>query len=158
MFTFLFRKERGFEGSPHPCYGREFMPFSHGEGGMLGLWYGAGRSGEGLPFGVRLVGFVCHEEAVVDAVEVGFEVCGAVVGGTEPLIVRRDFRGSDRPVGQVKVLENVSYGAGGEARHAVPEILDIDVVDGVDKLVLRALLTALKRRNLHVDSSCSRFA
>ena len=31
-FTFLFRGERGFEGSPRSCYGCEFMPFSHGEG------------------------------------------------------------------------------------------------------------------------------
>ena len=57
------------------------MPFSHGEGETLGLRDGAGRDGEGFPFGVGLVGLVCHEEAVVDAVEVGFEVCGAVVGG-----------------------------------------------------------------------------
>ena len=133
-FTFLFREERGFEGSPCSCYGREFMPFSHGEGEALGLCGGAGRGVEGLPFGVRLVVLVCHEEAVLDAVEVGFKVCGAVLGGPEPLVIRRELRGSDRPIGPVKVLEDVPYGAGGESRHVVPYILDVDVVDGVDKL------------------------
>ena len=139
-FTFLFRKERGFDGSPRSCYGWEFMPFSHGKGETLGLCDGPGRGGEGLPFGVELVGLVCHEEAVVDAIELDFEVCGAVLGGPEPLVVHRELRGSDRPVGAVKVLENVPYGAGGEARHAVLEILDIDVVDGVDKLVLEVIV------------------
>ena len=86
-----------------------------------------------------MVGFVCHEEAVVDVVEVGFEVCGAVVGGPEPIVVRRELRGSDRPIGMVKVLDNVPYGAGGEAHHAVPEILDIYVVDGVDELVFKGI-------------------
>ena len=139
-FTLLFYEEHGFEGSPRSCYGQEFMPFSHGEGGTLGFCDGAGRDGEGLPFGVGLAGLVCHEEAVLNAVEVGFEVCGAVVGGPEPLVVHRELRGSDRPVGPVKVLENVPYGAGGEARHAVPEILDIDVVDGVDELVFEGIV------------------
>ena len=55
-------------------------------------------------------------------------------------------------------MEDFPCGAGGEARHSVPEILDVDVVDGVDELVFSTLLTALKRRNLRVDSSCSRFA
>ena len=55
LFNFLFREERGFEGSPRSCYGREFMPFSHGEGETLGLCDGAGRGGECLPFGVRLI-------------------------------------------------------------------------------------------------------
>ena len=87
-----------------------------------------------------MVGLVCHEEAVVDAVAVGFEVCGAAVGGPEPLVVRREFHGSDRPVGPVKVLENVPYGAGDKARHAVLEILDIDVVDGVDELVFKVMV------------------
>ena len=137
---FLFREERGFEGSPRSYYGREFMPFLHGEGETLGLCNGAGQDGEGLPLGVGLVGLVCHEEAVVDAIEVGFEVCGAVIGGPEPLVVCHELRGIDRLVGPVKVLDNVPYGAGGEARHAVPEILDIDVVDGVDKLVLEVIV------------------
>ena len=79
-FNFLFREEHGFEGSPRSCYGLEFMPFSHGEWETLGLCDGAGRGGECLPFGVWLVGLVCHEEAVVDSVEVGFKVCGSVVG------------------------------------------------------------------------------
>ena len=57
-FTLFFREERGFEGSPRSCYGRKFMPFSHGEGGTLGLCDGAGRGGEGLPFGVGLAGLV----------------------------------------------------------------------------------------------------
>ena len=56
---------------------------------------GARSGGECLPFGVGLVGLVYHEEAVVDAVEVGFEVCGAVVGGPEPLVVCRELRESD---------------------------------------------------------------
>ena len=57
-FTILFCEERGFEGIPRSCYGREFMPFSHGEGETLGLSDGAGRGDEGLPFGVGLVGLV----------------------------------------------------------------------------------------------------
>ena len=96
------------------------MPFSHGEWETLGLCDGAGRGGECLLFGVRFVGFVCHEEAVIDAAEVGFEVCGAVVGGPELLVVCREFRGSDWPIGPVQVLENVPYGVSGEAHHAVP--------------------------------------
>ena len=71
-FTFLFREERGFEGSPRLCHGREFMPFSHGEGETLGLCDGTGRGGECFPFVVGLVGLVCHEEAVSNAIEVGF--------------------------------------------------------------------------------------
>ena len=71
------------------------MPFSHGEGETLGLCDGPGRGGEGLPFGVELVGLVCHEEAVVDAVEVGFEVRVTVVGGPEPLAV--SFAGVTKP-------------------------------------------------------------
>ena len=59
------------------------------------LFDGAGRRYEGLPFGVGLVGLVYHGEAVLDAVEVGFEVCGAVVGAPEPLAVRRKLRRSD---------------------------------------------------------------
>ena len=101
-------------------------------------------AGEGLPFRVGLVVLVCHEEAVVDAVEVGFKVCGAVVGGPEPLVVCRELRGSDQSVGLVKVLENVPYGAGGEARHTVPEILDIYVVDGVDKLVFKDIVNCFE--------------
>ena len=100
---------------------------------------GAGHSGEVLPFKVGLVGLVCHVEAVVDAVEVGFEVCGAVIGGPGPLVVRREFRGSDRSVGLVKVLENVPYGASDESRHAVPDILDIDVFNGFDELVFKGI-------------------
>ena len=96
---------------------------------------GAGHGGEGLPFGVGLAGLVCHEEAVLDAFEVGSEVCGAVVGGLEPLVVHRELRGSDRPVGPLKVLEDVPCVAGGGARHTVPEILDVDIVNGVDELV-----------------------
>ena len=56
-------------------------------------------------------------------------------GGPEPFIIRRELRGSDRPVGPVKVMEDVPCRAGGEARHAVLDILDVDVVDGVDELV-----------------------
>ena len=96
LFTFLFRKERGFEGIPRSCYGQEFMQFSHGEGETLGLCDGAVHGGECLPFEVRLVGLVFHEEAVVDAVELGFKVCVAVVGGPEPLVVCRELRGSDQ--------------------------------------------------------------
>ena len=139
-FTFLFREERGFEGSPRSCYSREFMPLLHGKGETLVLCDGAGLGSEGLPFGVRLVGLVGYEEAVINAVEVGFEVCGAVVGGPEPLIIRRELRRSDGPVGPVQVLENVPYGAGGKSCHAVPEILDIDVVDGVDELVFEGIV------------------
>ena len=39
-----------------------------------------------------------------------------------------------------KVLENVPYGAGGEACHAVPDILDVDDVDGIAKLVLEGIV------------------
>ena len=53
----------------------------HGEGETLGLCDGTGRGGEGFPFGVGLVGIVFHEEAVLDAVEVGLEVYGAVIWG-----------------------------------------------------------------------------
>ena len=56
-------------------------------------------------------------------------------GGPEPFIICCELRGSDRPVGPVKVLEDVPCGAGGEARHAGLDILDVDVVDGVDELV-----------------------
>ena len=80
-FTFLLREERGFEGSPRSCYSWEFMPLLHGKGETLGLCDGTGRGGEGLPFGVGLVGTVFHEEAVLDAVEVGLEVYGAVIWG-----------------------------------------------------------------------------
>ena len=111
------------------------MPFLHGKGETLGLGDGAGSGSEGLTFGLGLVGLIYHEMAVLDSVEVGFEVCGAVVGGPEPLVVSRDLRGSDRPVGWVKILEDVLCGAGGEVRHAVPEILDVDVVNGVGELV-----------------------
>ena len=65
------------------------MPLSHVKGEMLGLCDGAEHGGECLSFRVGLVGLVYHEEAVIDAVEVGFEVCGAVVGGPEPLVVHR---------------------------------------------------------------------
>ena len=99
-----------------------------------------GRSGECLPFGVRLVGLVCHEEAVVDAVEVGFEVCGAVVGVPGPIVVLRELRGSDRLVGPVQVPENVPCVADDKACHAVLEILDIDVVDGVNELVFEGIV------------------
>ena len=98
---------------------------------------GTGRGGECLPFRVGLVGFVRHEEVVVDAIEIGFEVCGAVVGGSEPLVFRRELRRSDQPVCPVQVLENVPYRAGGKSGHTVPDILDIDVVDGIDELVFR---------------------
>ena len=80
-FNFLLREERGFEGIPCSCYSREFMPFLHSEGEPLGLCDGTGRCGEGLPFGVGLVGLVFHEEAVLDAAEVGLEVYGAVIWG-----------------------------------------------------------------------------
>ena len=56
-------------------------------------------------------------------------------GGPEPLVIRRELLESDRPVGPVKVLEDVPCGAGGKARHAFLDILDVDVVDGVDELV-----------------------
>ena len=80
-FTFLLRKERGFEGSPRSCYSREVMPLLHGERETLGLCDGTGRSGEGLPFGVGLVVIVFREETVLNAVEVGLEVYGAVIWG-----------------------------------------------------------------------------
>ena len=48
--------------------------------------------------------------------------------------------GSDWPVCPVKVLDNVPYGAGGKALHTVPEILNIDAVDGVDKFVLEVIV------------------
>ena len=64
-FTFLFREERGFEGSPRSCYSREFMPFSNGKGGTLGLCGGSRCGSEGLPFAVGLFGLVYHEEVVV---------------------------------------------------------------------------------------------
>ena len=118
-FTVLFRKERGFEGIPCSCYGREFMPFSHGKRETLGLCDGAGSGSECLPFGVGLVGLVCHEEAVGNAFEVSFKVYRAVVGGLEPIFVQHEVCGSDQPVSLLKVLENVPYGAGGEARHVV---------------------------------------
>ena len=60
---------------------------------------------------------------------------GAVVGGPEPLVVFHELHRSDQPVGLVKLLEDVPCGAGGEAHHAFPEIIDVDIVDGVDKLV-----------------------
>ena len=82
-----------------------------------------------------MAGLVCHEEAVLDAVEVGSKVCGAVVGGLEPLVVFRELHGSYRPVGPVKVLEDDLCGSGDEDRHAVPEILDVYIVDGVDELI-----------------------
>ena len=116
------------------------MPLSHGEGETLGLCDGAGHCCECLPFGVWLVGLVCHEEAVVDAVEICFEVCGAFVGGPEPLVVCCELRGRDQTVGPVKVLDNAPYGAGGEAPHALPEILDIDVVDVVDELIFEVVV------------------
>ena len=50
------------------------------------------------------------------------------------------MHGSDRTVCPVQVLENVPYGAGGEARHAVPDIFDIDVVDGIDELVFEGIV------------------
>ena len=152
-FDFLFREECGFECSPRSCYVREFMSFSHGEGETLVLCDGDGRGGKGFPFGVGLVGLVCHEEAVVDAVEVGFGVCGSIIGGPEPLVVHRELCGTDRPVGPVKVLENVPYGAGDEARHAVPDILDIDVVDVVDNFVSKGIVNRFEEGNLRVDSS-----
>ena len=37
-------------------------------------------------------------------------------------------------------MENVPYRAGGKTRHAVPEILDIYVVDGVDELVFEGIV------------------
>ena len=40
----------------------------------------------------------------------------------------------------VKVFENVPYGAGGKARHAVPETLYIYVVDGIEDLVLEGIV------------------
>ena len=116
------------------------MPFYYGEGETLGLCDGAGRGGEGLPFRVGLVGLVCHEEAVLDSVEVGFEVCGAVVGGPEPLVVCPELRGSDQPVVLVMALEDVPCGAGGKSRHTVPDILDIYIVDGVDELVFKGIV------------------
>ena len=106
----------------------------------MGLCDGAGRIGECLPFVVRLVGLVCHEEAVVDDVEIGLEVCGSVVWGPEPLVVCRELRGGDRPVCSAQVLENVPYRAGGKSRHAFLDILDIDVVDGVDELVFGGIV------------------
>ena len=45
---FLFFEERGFEGSPRPREGRNFMPFPHREGATLGLIDGAGGCGQGL--------------------------------------------------------------------------------------------------------------
>ena len=116
------------------------MTFSHGKGGALVLCDGDGHGSECFPFGVGLVGFVSHEEAVVDAIEIGFKFCGAVVGGSEPLVFRRELRGSDQPICPVQVLENVPYGAGGKDHHAVPDILDIDVVDGIDELVFKGIL------------------
>ena len=55
----------------------------------MGLSDGAGRCGKCLPRGVGLVGFFCHEEAVVGAVEVALYVCGSVLWGPEPLVIRR---------------------------------------------------------------------
>ena len=37
-------------------------------------------------------------------------------------------------------MEDFPCGAGGEARHSVPEILDVDVVDGVDELVFEGIV------------------
>ena len=42
-FTFLLRKERGFDGNPRSCYSREFMPLLHGEGGIVPAKNCAGR-------------------------------------------------------------------------------------------------------------------
>ena len=38
------------------------------------------------------------------------------------------------------MLENAPYGAGGEARHVLPEILDIYVVDGIDELAFEVVV------------------
>ena len=55
-FTFLFREEHGFEGSPRSCHSKEFMPFLHGKGETLGFCDGTGCGGECFPFVVRLFG------------------------------------------------------------------------------------------------------
>ena len=87
-----------------------------------------------------MVGFICHKKAVADAVEIGFQVNGAVVGDPESLIVRCQFCGCDGPVFSVSVLENVHYGAGSESWHAVSEVLNIYVVNSLDELVLEGIV------------------
>ena len=87
-----------------------------------------------------MVGFICHKKAVVDAVEIGFQVGGAIVGGPESLIVRCQLCGHDGPVCLVKLLKNVLYGAGSKSCHAVSEVLNIYVVNSVDKLVLEVIV------------------
>ena len=82
--------------------------------------------------------------AVVDAVEIGFQVGGAVVGGPESLIVRCQLCGRDGPVCSVKVLNNVPYGAGSESRHMVLEVLNIYVVNSVDDLVLEVVVRSFE--------------
>ena len=87
-----------------------------------------------------MVGFICHKKAVVDAVEIGFQVSGVVVGGPESLIVLYQLCGNGGPVCLVKVMKNVTYGAGSESRHAVSEVLNIYVVNNVDELVLEGIV------------------
>ena len=79
LSRFLFFEERGFEGSPRPREGQKFMPFPVNDG--------AGGCGQGLADGVGLTVLICHEETVLDAIKVGFEVCRAVVWGAERFVV-----------------------------------------------------------------------
>ena len=91
-----------------------------------------------------MVGFICHKKAVVDAVEIGFQVGGAVVGGPASLIVCCQLCRRDGPACPVKVLKNVPYGAGSKARHAVSEVLNIYVVNSVDELILVGIVHRFK--------------
>ena len=117
-----------------------FMPLSCGQGKTLGLSDVTGCCGECLTFRVWLVGFICHKKAVVDAIEIGFQVGGAVVGVPESLIIRCQLCGRDGPVCLVKVLKNVPYGSGRKSRHGVSEFLNIYAVNSVDELVLEGIV------------------